>query len=1309
MSTLLSAELAATCSALGAYDKKTGKYLVDTFTIDAVKDLIRYLRRDGEDHEIRRNLGQTKVLQTDLIHILLNHWEQAELFDVILRLLVNLTNPALLLYNEKIPTERTARHNYLQILSHLQSYKEESFTKVETWTVFAKKLAKVLEIEWNVRDEDTGLIIERILILVRNVLHVPVDPDYERRPENDASIHDQVLWALNQSGVLDLILYISSENEKQYYMHILEIISLLLREQNPSSLASAALQRSVDEKLRDEQELLSIRMNETKLRNNKVRQFSGSRHSRFGGTYVVQNMKSVSDNDLICLKPLNKITSLEFGTKKDKFKKPKNRRAPETPDVERRSAFAVRLFLKEFCIEFLNGSYNTVMHYVKDVLVRAKAQQNDETYYLWSMRFFMEFNRSFDFQVRLVSETMAVPIFHYVQQQMEKYLDMIKTDKDKIPLWVKRLHLSLRAYRELLYTLLAMEKSTDPTVKESTKVLKSNIFYILEYREFILHLLLSFDDVKMPKAYLIDLVETAHIFLKMLENYCKKHGLVVQKRIRRKGKKKKTRPVDRPAAPRQEQNKEAEWEEIGPQMSAVLRADQPPTTLLIPFDATSDVPIDEQKGDCMKTVQRSMREHKYEDAIALLRAAREVWPEEGIFGTNDVSRDDEFSMFQTIFMADLGVEVTEPEVEEEEPTDDEDDEDEEGENAAQITEIDFKFSDFASRFASPSVVRSCATVLKQFDKNLPKTNHCALKMLHRVAWDCKCPSMLFQASLFRTFQRILHSDSEQFQELKKFAIFIIRKFQDIATDNPKVYMETLFWKTVSDAQEIEHGYASYDNKQGSNHWTEEEELELKKLYFENQQNPATDKDVIDWIGDNLVNHARTRRAIIKKLKDLGLIFKAPTKKSNAARLREKIPAEFGEHEDEMLRELWEEFRDAPDPISAIMARMPVKRPKHRFVDRLLELDLIKDKKECRKKRMKSSAKSDRNRSQSSGDSGTESDRGNVDGSSSDESARPTPKVVVKAKNVKKARKVGPSKAKPVSSADIAKSLISAVDEGFSDTLKFVAESLEEVALDQEAEGYNPDDEGVPLVMLADPMNAMENKIFQNALRALGIVAPSSEQEAYWRIPASLHHETIRKRCEIIFKAIDKTLIVPEEDKPSQDNEPAACENLNMSTHEPDHAESSSDDDDVFNRVRKFGQPVEKNSGSNESNTVVNNMPSKKRKRVLSNSGSESESNEKSVKLKKGPEVDGEAPLDTDVASRNIASNSKELVEIDDDDILGFAKKTIQSSQSEDLFDKLLQDTTTSETDPNIEDEEEIMSFNATKTKKRFLIEDDDSE
>lgn len=69
-------------------------------------------------------------------------------------------------------------------------------------------------------------------MLIRNVLQVPSSPDCEKRGDNDASLHDQVLWGLHESGIFDLILFIlSSEYESQYHLHALEIVSLIYREQ----------------------------------------------------------------------------------------------------------------------------------------------------------------------------------------------------------------------------------------------------------------------------------------------------------------------------------------------------------------------------------------------------------------------------------------------------------------------------------------------------------------------------------------------------------------------------------------------------------------------------------------------------------------------------------------------------------------------------------------------------------------------------------------------------------------------------------------------------------------------------------------------------------------------------------------------------------------------------------------------------------------------------------------------------------------------------------------------------------------------
>lgn len=111
--------------------------------------------------------------------------------------------------------------------------------------------------------------------------------------DDDASVHDRLLWAIHISGFDDLVKFLASaQSEKQWSLHILEIITLMFRDQvsqkNPSSfiyvqisgfptlyaealqlftqtpdaLVSAGQSRSAEEKLRDSQELESLRQKE---------------------------------------------------------------------------------------------------------------------------------------------------------------------------------------------------------------------------------------------------------------------------------------------------------------------------------------------------------------------------------------------------------------------------------------------------------------------------------------------------------------------------------------------------------------------------------------------------------------------------------------------------------------------------------------------------------------------------------------------------------------------------------------------------------------------------------------------------------------------------------------------------------------------------------------------------------------------------------------------------------------------------------------------------------------------------------------
>jgi timeless len=69
------------------------------------------------------------------------------------------------------------------------------------------------------------------------------------------------LWVLHKSGIEDLLLFIATSSEEtQYCLHVLEIISLMFREQDPKHLASANFQRSKEEKHQDEQALVKVNL-----------------------------------------------------------------------------------------------------------------------------------------------------------------------------------------------------------------------------------------------------------------------------------------------------------------------------------------------------------------------------------------------------------------------------------------------------------------------------------------------------------------------------------------------------------------------------------------------------------------------------------------------------------------------------------------------------------------------------------------------------------------------------------------------------------------------------------------------------------------------------------------------------------------------------------------------------------------------------------------------------------------------------------------------------------------------------------------
>ncbi|XP_021003037.2 protein timeless homolog [Parasteatoda tepidariorum] len=950
MNHLIEADILATCNALGT--EVTGVYEKGVECLECLRDLLRYLRKDDDNHSVLRFLGSIRLVQTDLLPLLKRYEQDDEIFDFVLRLLVALSSPAILLFKEEIPEDKLSHNVYLQLVSYLQTYKD-AFTDADAWNALSKRLQNLLETRSVERSEAESLTIERILILIRNILHIPTDDRNLTKTDSDLSSHDKVLLSLRKSKIDVSILYLcANEEEKQFSLHVLEIVSLMLREHSAETLALSNEQRSAAEKEKDVHSLVSALQREQSM---KVKNTQSMITSRFNGVYSVKNMKSLSDKDYISHKLITNMEDVKFDSNKNAKRKPKNRLPPKDVDQTRQSTLTVRLFLKNFCKEFLK-TYNKLMALVKKELIRKSSGDHDDSYYLWAIEYFMKFNRHYKFQPDFVSETISVQIFHHIQTQITDYLEMMMADKKKAKVWSKRMQLGVSAYKELLQTLRAMTQSSDSNIKRNADIVISNIFYVIEYREMLLSLLTHYDEVKFPLSYLAELVESAYLFLKMLEDHSKRNSeIIIQKKKRKiRRRKKKSQPLDQTNTA---ETIEEKWVDISSELSAAVQDRRSIPKDISPFDGASQVEFEEQKIEAVYKIRNALFAKEANKAVGLLRAARDLWPEGDSFGSPDIESEDEFCVLREIFLSDL----TDPGHAIKPATEDPDlaeyESDEEEESLPAVTEQKLDINEIYNKYATHKVVIPCCLLLNNYQGNSRQTNSCLIKFLHRIAWSCKMHALFFQATVFLTFQRIFRDpDSSRdplIKEFFRFGKFIMRKFFETAEKNKKAFVEILFWKGTREAYELEEGYGEAENRSNKIAWTEDEEEELKYLFEENQNIYIEGQDIADLILVNL-HKKRTKLQIISALKRLGLI-------QNVKDLKPQLRKEWQEAEIIDLQNLYEDHKLSDDVMTNILNRLSIKRSRKAVVEKLLELNIIQDRKEVLKKKSKK-----KNNSNSSG-------------------------------------------------------------------------------------------------------------------------------------------------------------------------------------------------------------------------------------------------------------------------------------------------------------------------------------------------------
>ncbi|EPB72928.1 hypothetical protein ANCCEY_07999 [Ancylostoma ceylanicum] len=239
------------------------------------------------------------------------------------------------------------------------------------------------------------------------------------------------------------------------------------------------------------------------------------------------------------------------------------------------------------------------------------------------------------------------------------------------------------------------------------------------------------------------------------------------------------------------------------------------------------------------------------------RRTKKSRKEAGIFGDADMDAEKELSELREIFFTDLkeiadqllsAEQAAQKKFEANSLIDDggeEDlysDEDEEKEPKYETKEVNFDFEEYVGKYAKTEVLRWYVFLLNDFATNSTELNKALVKLLHRVAFDLKMPSRLFQLSLFRIFAQVrTHFEGVKKEDMKKsrffelytfgyhllkksdvFALLFLcsnlkslmymcfRFFSCFETLGDKLAPEILFWKGAKECYEIENGYGTYE-------------------------------------------------------------------------------------------------------------------------------------------------------------------------------------------------------------------------------------------------------------------------------------------------------------------------------------------------------------------------------------------------------------------------------------------------------------------------------------------------------------------
>eukprot|EP01133_Synstelium_polycarpum_P003486 gene3486-3981_t len=776
--------------------------------LEALIELARLIRRDQEPYrDVYHTLGPWNIVKNKLLPLMATYTDNVTLMLPIVKVLIKLTMP--------IPPETTDAG---KLVDYVHNYKETFVTRqfVHTLLLLLSGPMGRLEIT-NLGKEDDYAMVELVLTLIRNILHIQ-DPEQSSQVTAKAyrcHMHEDFITMMNEEHLLELFLVLAQniqdnklfKSTSTYAFLLLEIFSSMLKQETPASIWSIvpvaprainvdsgdAMDASRVALERDDKpdKLAALMSREKAIRSS----MAAPKTSRFVGTYTRVNdaIPTHFNRTLPTAAPAKLIdpTSLASAGLAEHVR---GRRPAER--AQSQSSTKLKLVIKQWAEQFLDGCYNALMEIVVDSLARHPdaTLDSDRLNFLKITAFFTGFalitlqqaaddtEELHEAVVGRLAATLSISTFNFVFSCCE----------NSAPRSLAR-EAAITTLKEMVSVLHYMALSTRPELASLSMSMQSNIYYNRDvFLGRVVELMRSYDRAQHPLAMLNDLTDLSYTAVHMVERFCELHKNITIKRRH----KKKSKRLDQDDGADAEEDAKAL-----PSDEGFIDDGKEPAPKASPTDdvAHAEEGVGKEDGD---------EEKKVETVAAT--------PDEG---------DEE---------------------KEESAQEDSEDEDEGHMDGA------MSFISFLSDFAHPDIVKNLCSLLGNYHSNTDKTNYQIVALLKRIINDLELEPMLYRLSTFYLFKNLLTDATLQkdpkAQEMLELVKQVVNNYFKLVENNETMLLEILVPRTrhnsynISEYHQMEQENLSLPRSERKQR---EEEYDRGEAHFDSDMEDAEEQAPVD--------------------------------------------------------------------------------------------------------------------------------------------------------------------------------------------------------------------------------------------------------------------------------------------------------------------------------------------------------------------------------------------------------------------------------------------------------------------------------